>query len=388
MTRPLRVGLNGLFLLLGKMAGMETYFRALVRAMPPLDPSVEYVLFVDRRNAGTFGVGAYGNVREVICPVPAPANRRAAWGARVVAEYAILPSLARRHGVDVLFNPAFIGPVPRGIPAVAMFHDTQHADLPGNFTAVDRRLFARLLRWSARDAAHLMVNSAYTGRRVAAVYGVPSARMTVAPLAADARFFAPVPDDDVRRVRETYGLYGPYLLSVANLMPHKNLGVLLDAFAILRATGSEARLALVGQRSVAGDALARRIAAEGMADAVTLTGYVPDDELPALYRGASASVFPSRYEGFGIPILEAMASGTPVIAAAATSLPEVAGDAALLVNPDDTAGFVAAIRRVLTDNGLRCDLIARGVERARHFTWEGTAATTLAVLRDSGRREE
>ncbi len=381
MTRPLRVGLNGLFLLLGRMAGMETYLRALVREMPPLDPAIEYVLFVDRRNAGTFGVEAYANVREVICPVPVPANRRAAWGVRVAAEYAVLPPLVRRHGVDVLLNPAFIGPAPRGTPAVVTFHDAQHEDLPENFASVDQRVFARLLRHSARHAAHILTDSRYAKGRVETIYGIPPARVTAIHLAADARFFAPMPDAEIARVCGVYGLSTPYLLSVASLMPHKNFDTLLDAFAILRATGAGARLALVGQRSVAGDALARRIAAEGMADAVTLTGYVPDEDLPALYRGAVAFVLPSRYEGFGIPVLEAMASGTPVVTTTATSLPEVAGDAALLVDPDDTAGFVAAMRRLLTDDAMRATLIARGIVQARRFTWERAAATTLDLLR-------
>ena len=381
MTRPLRIGLNGLFLMLGKMAGMETYFRALVREMPPLDPAVEYILLADRRSAGSFGVGAYGNVREVTVPVPTPAHRRAAWSARVAAEYTLLPSLARRHGADVLLNPAFIGPAPRGIPAVFTFHDAQHEDLPENFASVDQRLFARLLRRSARRAAHLLTDSRYGKGRIEAIYGLSPARVTAIHLAADARFAAPVPEAAIARVREQYGLCGPYLLSVASMMPHKNMDTLVDAFAVLRATGIDAHLALVGQHSVAGAAIARRVAAEGMADAVTLTGYVPDDDLPALYQGAAAFCFPSRYEGFGIPVVEAMAAGTPVVASTATALPEAAGAAALLVDPDDVAGFVVALRRVLTDGGLRADLAARGRAQAARFTWERTAAATLAALR-------
>ncbi len=381
MTRTVRVGINGLFLALGKMAGMETYLRALVRELPGLDPAVEYILFTERKNAGSFDHGGHANIREVICPVPAPPTRQAAWASRMLYEYAVLPIQAQREHIDVLFSPAFIGPARRAYASVITVHDTQHEDLPENFGAVDRAVFTRLLRRSVRLAAHILTVSEYAKRRIEAIYAVPPERITVTYHAADPIYFNRVSGAEIARVRQAHGLRAPYLLSVASLMPHKNLDTLVDAFATLRRTTDQpVQLALVGLRSVTTAPLKEKIRTHGLERDVAITGYVPDADMPALYQGAAVFVLPSRYEGFGIPLLEAMASGVPVVTTTATALPEAAGDAALLVDPDDRDGFVDALRRVLSDTALRERMIARGTARAHLFSWQRTAEVTLATL--------
>jgi len=178
-----------------------------------------------------------------------------------------------------------------------------------------------------------------------------------------------------------YGLRAPYLLSVATLHPHKNLQMLLEAYAMLKQTDPESpSLVLTGLRGMAAEAIERSIAAMGLTNDVRITGWVGDADMPALFQGASVFVLPSRYEGFGLPVLEAMASGVPVVTTTATSLPEVAGDAALLVDPDDREGFVSALSRILTDVDLRHSLVDKGCMRARQFTWSKTAGTILDVL--------
>ena len=271
--------------------------------------------------------------------------------------------------------------------SVVTIHDMQHEDMPELFPWLDRTVFLTLLRRVARNAAHILTMSEYTKERIIARYGIPPERITVGYNAASPAFFARVGPEEIARVRAKYGIVGGYLLSVATLHAHKNLDLLIDAVKVLRSQppGEDIRLVLVGLRGTAADTLAAKIRAVGGEAFMTCTGYVPDADLAALYQGATACVTPSRYEGFGIPVLEAMASGVPVVMSNATALPEVAGDAALMFDPADLAALVAALHRVLSDADLRAALIARGVARAQQFTWRRTAEITLAVLQDAAR---
>ncbi len=372
----MHVGINGLFLIPEGVGGSETYLRNVIRELPALDPDIAYTLFTNRENAGTFDVPLGANLREIPCPVRAVRRPE-----RLAYEYGVLPLRARRERIDVLFSPGFTAPARRGYASVVNILDMQPEDMPENFTPFYHFVHTRLMRRAARSAAHVLTLSEHAKRRIVAVYGIPPERITVSHLAAAPIYFMPVAAEDVARVRQTYGIHAPYVLSVATLHPHKNLDALIDAFVALRQTNDPAiQLVLVGLRGNAAATLQERIRAVGIEDATVMTGWVPDADLPALYQGAAVYVLPSRYEGFGIPVLEAMASGTPVITTTAASLPEVAGDAALLVDPDDRAALATALRRVLNDPALRADLIGRGKARAPLFTWQKTAEATLAAF--------
>ncbi|MGI8689048.1 MAG: glycosyltransferase family 4 protein [Thermomicrobiales bacterium] len=379
-TSNLHVGVNTLFLALGRYGGIETYVRELLRELPALDAAVAYTLFTSPQAAGTFGERA-PTVEEVICPLPQIANRKIVWSSRLAYEYGILPQQAVRRKVDVLFSPCFTAPAHPRYISVVTIPDMQYIDMPENFASVDHAIFTRLLSHAVRSTAHILTLSEHAKRRIVAHYQIPPERVTVTYLAAASAYFMPVSPETIARVRERYGLKAPYILSVATLHPHKNLDALIDAFVALRQTHAwKGQLALIGLRGTAANALHTRIRALGLAREIVLPGYVPDADLPALYRGAEMYVLPSRYEGFGIPVLEAMASGIPVITTRLTSLPEVAGDAALFFDPDDRAALVAALCRLRDDDALRRTLIARGHERARLFTWQQTAERTLAVF--------
>lgn len=377
----LHIGVNTLFLSLGRYAGIETYARELMRALPTLDPAVKYTVFTAPQVAGTFREQA-STVEEVICLLPRIANRKIAWSSRLAYEYGVLARQVARRRVDVLFSPGFTAPAHPRYASVVTVPDMQHVDLPDNFGSVDRTIFLRLLARSVRSAAQIITLSEHAKRRIVAHYHVPPDRVTVTYLAASPTYFAPVSPDAIARVRQAYGLHAPYILSVATLLQHKNLDILIDAFLGLRQEhGWDGQLALTGLPGNAMGALQQRIDTLGLAGQIIVTGYVPDGDLPALYQGAEVFVLPSRYEGFGIPVLEAMASGTPVITTTATSLPEVAGDAALLFDPDDCGALVAGLARVLDDEGMRQNLVGRGRERAQLFTWRKSAERTLAVFR-------
>jgi glycosyltransferase involved in cell wall biosynthesis len=237
-----------------------------------------------------------------------------------------------------------------------------------------------LLPGALRRAARVIAVSEATRAELLARYRLPAEKVHVVPEAA-APHFAPPPPAEIARVRARYRLAGPYVLFVGLLEPKKNLGALLAAVARCRASGGwgAARLALAGEAGW-GDGLPAHVSRLGLDDAVSFLGPVPDGELPALYAGAEAFVFPSLWEGFGLPVLEAMAAGAPVVASRRGALPEVAGDAAVLTEPEP-APLAEALARVLGDAGLRERLRAAGLERARAFSWQRTAAETLAVYR-------
>jgi glycosyltransferase involved in cell wall biosynthesis len=187
-------------------------------------------------------------------------------------------------------------------------------------------------------------------------------------------------------VRERYGIVAPYVIYVGTLQPRKNLTGLLDAFANLVGQGRDLHLAIVGKKGWLYEPLFARVRELGLEQRVHFPGYVPQPDLPALLSGAQLFALPSLYEGFGFPILEAMACGTPVVCSAVASLPEVAGDAAILVSPRDTAQLVQALARVLDDDALRQQLVRKGLDRVSRFSWEKCAQQTLEVLQAAGSR--
>jgi glycosyltransferase involved in cell wall biosynthesis len=212
---------------------------------------------------------------------------------------------------------------------------------------------------------------------------VPERKVRVCTSAADAHF-APVPDGPERRaVLNRYGIVPPYLLYVGNVTPRKNIARLFESFAAVHARHPAVSLVIGGKRrwnNAEIDAAFERL---DLGSSVRFTGYMDDADLPAVYSAAEVFVFPSRYEGFGLPLLEAMACGAPVVTSTASSLPEVAGDAALLVDPDDTNGLAEAIERLLTDEPLRADLRNRGIRHAAGFTWKRAAHETLIVYQEA-----
>src|SRR6185503_10112276 len=195
--------------------------------------------------------------------------------------------------------------------------------------------------------------------------------------------FSPVTDDrELQRVRHTYGIDGPYILSVGSIQPRKNLARLVNAYALLRGKYSQSelpKLVLVGKCAWLYDETLRALEQTGVSESVILTGYVPERDLPALYSGALCFVYPSIFEGFGLPPLEAMKCGAPVIVGNKTSLPEVVGDAALMIDPFDINAIATAIQKVISNSELRSELRAKGLQRANQFDWKETARRTLAV---------
>jgi alpha-1,3-rhamnosyl/mannosyltransferase len=239
-------------------------------------------------------------------------------------------------------------------------------------------------RRSARTAAQVLTDSEFSAGEIAAAYDIPRERITVAPLGVSGQF-APVD-----RPNETLpaGMTTPYLLHVGDLHERRNLPLVVHAmFEAQRRPGMPPlSLVLAGVDRGIGDRLRAYARDASSPDAVVCLGSVNDSQLLTLYRGAAALVYPSRYEGFGLPVLEAMACGTPVIASRAASIPEVLGDAGVLLDPDDEPGWAEAIAEVVTDEWQKGRMRKAGLARAREFTWARTASITLAVYRQLAER--
>jgi glycosyltransferase involved in cell wall biosynthesis len=289
---------------------------------------------------------------------------------------------------DLLFVPSHVLPLVHPKRSIVTVHDLGYLYYPEAHT-FSQNLY---LRWStgynARTAMRVLADSKATEGDLIRHYAIPAERIVVVYPGRD-ETLAPVADPALlAAVRTRYGLSGPYLLYVGTLHPRKNLVRLVQAFASFvqspvarfQCPIPNLQLVLAGQKGWLYEEILAQVRQSGVADRVVLTGYVPDSDLPALLSGALAFVYPSLYEGFGLPVLEAMACGTPVVCSNISSLPEVAGDAALLVDPLDVEAWVTAFCRIAADEGLRRELVERGLRQAQRFSWRRCAEGTLQVL--------
>jgi glycosyltransferase involved in cell wall biosynthesis len=284
-----------------------------------------------------------------------------------------LPVAARRTPFDVFHAPAYTAPLWGVHPVVLTIHDVSYARRPewsphpGGVGAT-RQWFYRA---SARTAARIITDSAFSKSEIVEAYGIVPDRIDVVPLGVSRTFR---PDEGTPRE--------PMVLHVGDLHPRRNLGLLLDVVIAMRMQNdqlSNLQLVLVGRDLGMMDALRDRAFESGAPDALRHISQPDDGELLQWYRRSAVLAYPSRYEGFGLPVLEAMATGTPVVASRAASIPEVAGDAALLIAPEDRRDWVEALQQVLLNPARAHDLSRRGVRRAAGFTWERTAQLTLAA---------
>ncbi|MHB1417624.1 MAG: glycosyltransferase family 4 protein [Chloroflexota bacterium] len=292
---------------------------------------------------------------------------------------------ARRLGLDVVHDPIGTNPftVGRGLgpfKRVVTIHDAIAFRYPQGYPWLNNFLHRRYIPALLGQVDAVITVSRYSKRELTRFLRLPAAAVAVVPNGVDGRF-RPLSAGSARAVAARYGLSGRYILSVGAVQARKNLGQLLEAFARLHALFPQHKLAIAGPSLWKHEGLQSQVSRLGLVDKVALLGYVADEDLPALYGAAEAFVFPSLYEGFGLPPLEAMACGCPVVCSDATSLPEVAGDAALLVNAGDPADLAEGMRRVLEDGDLRMQLRERGLLRAGAFSWEETARLTLDTYR-------
>jgi glycosyltransferase involved in cell wall biosynthesis len=355
------------------LAGNETYAANLVEALAEIDRENSYTVYVTREEAARRFGGRWANVGV----------RRTMPHTPLVRIPLTLSAELRRRPVDLL-HVQYTAPPLAPCPVVATIHDLSFEHIPETFKRRSRVQLRLTVRATARRAAHVIAPSEHTRRDLVETYGLDPARVTAIPLAVAPRF-RPVADaGEVERVKKHHGIAGEYVLAVGSIQPRKNLARLVRAYSALRRGRGRSnlpQLVLVGKQAwLYGDTLTA-IEEEGLGDSVVLTGYVSEGDLPALYTGALCFAYPSFYEGFGLPPLEAMSCGAPVLTGNLTSLPEVVGDAGLMVDPFDGGAIASALARLIDDDALRASLRERGLRRARSFDWRDTARMTLQVYR-------
>jgi glycosyltransferase involved in cell wall biosynthesis len=362
--RPLRIGVNALYLIPGGVGGTEIYLLNLLRALAGIDRTNEYVLFTNRETGRDLAPGQ-ANFR-----VARQALRASFRPARILWEQMVLPLAIAGQRIDVLLNPGFTAPILCGCPQVTVFHDLQHKRHPEHFRRFDLLFWRFLLFWSAHVSPVLIADSEATRADLVRFYRLPGDKVCVVPLGVDPKFF------EIATARRPE----PILLSVSTLHPHKNLDRLLRAFAVFHRARPEFRLVVAGLRGFDTANLERLRQSLGLADHVEFTGWIPREDLYALYARASAFVYPSTFEGFGLPVLEALAAGVPTACSNIEPLSSTAGDAALQFDPEDEKALLNAMTRLVSDQALRAQLSAAGPERAARFSWQTTARLTLDVL--------
>jgi glycosyltransferase involved in cell wall biosynthesis len=314
--------------------------------------------------------------------------RRTRWPAhqplaRILWEQSALPLALLRERADLVHGLVNVLPLATKTPGVVTVHDLSFLRMPERFPLAKRLYLGQLCQWSAHKARRVIAVSRQTADDLMRFFGVPAQKIEVVYNGASDRFSPKIAPADFCAQN---GLPERFLLYVGTLEPRKNLERLIDAFAAWRAAASpqdqDVALVLAGAQGWFYDQIFGRVRALNLSHVVHFPGFVPAETLPDWYRTALAFVYPSLFEGFGLPVLEAMACGAPVLCSRAPSLLEVAGDAALTFAAEDTAALSAALVRLVGDASLRQDLRQRGLAQARHFSWTRCAAETLAVYED------
>ena len=313
----------------------------------------------------------------------APVVTRSRWPtgqvlARIVWEQCLQPGILRRIQADLAHGPVFIGPLRAPCPVVLTIHDLSFIRFPTLFRPSNRLYLTVFARLSARRARRLIAVSRHAASEATQLLGVPAERIDVVHNGVDPSF-RPLSAKAVAAYRKQEGLPEKYLLHVGTLEPRKNLVRLVEAFG--RVHDSEMCLVLAGGKGWYYNEVFAKVEELQLGSSVIFAGYVPNGELPLLYNGAFSLVYPSLYEGFGLPVLEALACGTPALTSTSSSLPEVAGDAALVVDPNDVDEIAGGMRRLMADETLRQELRERGLTRAQQFSWRRTAQETARVYR-------
>lgn len=358
-------------------AGLGRYAGELIRALVASSPP-------DERLSILYSEPATARPDTVLAALPArpiPLGYKPWRLLAMVGHLARLPQDWLLPGADLFHATDHLLPRLRRVRSVFTLHDLIFLKYPEYHKGYNRVFLTLMMPRFLRAADHIIAVSEHSMRDAIAAYGLPEEKFTVVYEAVDSRYR---PCDDQERLdafRRRYGLPARYLLNVSTIEPRKGQKGLLDVYAALLDEFPDLGLVIVGRRGWLYDDFFAHLKALGLEERVIFPGYVPEDDLPLFYQAADCFVYPSLYEGFGLPPLEAMACGAPVVCSDAASLPEVVGDGGLLVPPDDRGALTRAIHRVLADAGLRADLAARGPRRAARFSWERAAAETRAVYR-------
>lgn len=351
-------------------AGVSHYVEGLLAHLPAEDPAAEYVALLGAGQPPMAGWDCRIARHRTENPL-----------ARILWEQIIQPREARRARLDLLHAPVYVGPLwGAPCPLIVTVHDLGFYLFPELFRPQNRLYLQSFTRATVRRAAHVIADSESTCNDVVRLLGIPRSKITVVPVGIGEEM-RPVRDPDViEKFRRTRNLPEKVILFVGTLEPRKNVPLLLQAYALLRQRHKlEHRLVLAGGKGWYTQEIERTVHALGLEEVVIFPGFVPQPELPLWYNAAEVFVYPSLYEGFGLPPLEAMACGTPVIVSTALALTEVVSSAGIQVDPHDAEALAQALWTLLSDDDLRASLRQAGMERAQGYSWSRAAQETAKV---------
>lgn len=352
--------------------GIGIYTQSLMDHLVPLDRKNEYVLFY--RNPEFLGRYAqYDNVTEKVVTAPN----------KLIWDQVKIPRAAHREGVDVIFHTKFTLPLFAKMKTIMVLHGSEWFVYPKAYPLSDRASIKVLMPLYCKKANHIIANSEMTKRDFVNILGVEQDKIDTIHFGFDSRFKQVSDPDFLERIRERYCLPEKFILFVGRIYPGKNFGNLLKAYSKLHTRVSH-KIVIVGHPRWGYQDEFDQIEALGLQEKIHFTGWVPQEDLVAFYNLADLFVHPSFYEGFGLPLIEAMACGCPVVSSNGGAVPEIVDDAALLIDPNSPHEMSEAILRVLTESDLRQMLISKGLCRAKGFSWETCARKTLAVIESVG----
>ncbi|MEP6985814.1 MAG: glycosyltransferase family 1 protein [Chloroflexota bacterium] len=359
--------------------GIGRYVRELVTALSRLDTSNQYSLFVSGASS-TASLPAFPSNYFW-----KPTRLTPKWLARIWYRAQLpIPVELFTGPLDLFHATDFV--LPPTLPRVASLltvHDLSFIRVPESASPSLKSYLDVVVPRSVRRSTHVLADSEATKIDLMDLYSVPDSKITVLLSGVDARFFDPISPNPIMTTRKKYTIEAfPYIFCVGTVQPRKNYTRLIQSLAQLHVQGVDIHLVIAGGKGWLESPIYKTISETHMEDFVHFIGFVDDEDLPALYRGAICVAFPSLYEGFGLPILEGMASGVPVLTSNVSSLPEVAGDAAIMVDPYDLDAITDGLQRLILDSQLRETLIQKGLIRAREFTWDKSARQLLAIYQN------
>ena len=372
----MRIGLN-FHTVDGNISGVECYSLGLVKALSMFGAEHSYSIYTNQPDLVRTHVPARENLRIV------EVRHLRSRAARIFWEHTQLANLANTDGLDVLHCPSYICPLRKSsMPYVVTIHDTIAIDHPGWCKPTNALYFNLFMKRTAQRASRVISVSKSTAGDLERNFGLSDSKVCVVYPGIDEIFRVEKDGSGCSQIRRRYNLPERYVLFVGNIEPKKNIATLLSVQRRLREKGLPHKLVIVGKRSWCARADLDQIQREVAESNVIVTGYVDREDLPFVYAMADVFLFPSLYEGFGLPPLEAMACGTPVVSSNRGALAETVGDAAYIVEPDDTEQIVEAVVSMISDSGLREEHIAKGLRQSELFNWERAARETLSVYEE------
>lgn len=367
----MRIGINTLYYIPGEVGGTETYLKGLLYGLSSIDRKNEYILFTHHKNHDDLNLQA-SNFTKILCDTTARSRFQ-----RIVFEQLKLPKILEKSNIDILHSPGYIAPLRAQCIQLVTIHDMQYFYYPQYFPKTKLLYWKTFIPLSARKCHVILTVSEHSKADIHKLLKISNSNIFVTHVGSKFSILAfnkTQPDDNIL---SKHNIKTPYLLSVASLLPHKNLDRLVKSYALLNIP-REHQLVLVGLKRNAWSKIKNVLREYKISpEKVILTGYVTDNELLSLYKRASLLILPSLFEGFGIPLIEAMENGCPVAASQKTAIPEILNDAGMLFNPEDPNDIAEKIMAILADESFRQSLIQKGKERASLFTWENVAQKTL-----------